>query len=127
MSRFADPSVTERFVLGDCECDGKPHDEDYLDLRTQLSGVELVEMESTDDGVSRMERLIVGWNLTEGGEAAPVDRDHIARLSLPTLNRIGEWWSERAAGFALPNGSGAPSRNGSRASASHTRTTPKRR
>lgn len=121
MSRFADRSVTERYVLGPCECEGTPHAEDYLDLRTQLSGLELATMEGSGL-VERLQVLVVGWNLIEGGAIAPLDADHLERLSLPTLNRITAWWSERAEGFALPNGSAAPSRSSKRASGSPTRT-----
>lgn len=126
MSRFANPKATERYSLGPCACDGTPHDEDWLDLRTQLSGIELATMQDADI-VSRMEILVAGWNLRDGEAEAEIDRDHLARLSLPTLNAIGEWWSDRAESFALPNGSGVPSRNGSRGNASHTRTTRQRR
>lgn len=123
MSRFADPKATERYVLGSCECDGTPHDEDYLDLRVQLSGIELLAIDSAGV-VERLEILVAGWNLIDNDEPAPIDREHLERLSLPTLRAIGNWWSEKASSFTLPNGSGAPSRNGSRGSASRTRTTP---
>ncbi len=58
---------------------------------------------------------------------SPPEVIHLSRLSLPSLNRIGDWWSEIAAGFVLPNASGAPYRNGSQGSASQTRTTRQRR
>jgi len=122
VSRFADTNATKRFVLGPCDCDDSPHDEDWMDLRTQLSGFELIELQQAESIIPRLRAVIVEWNLLDGTEAAPIDDAHLSRLSLPTLNRIGEWWSEIAAGFVLPNESGAPSPNGSRGSASRIRT-----
>jgi hypothetical protein len=114
---FADPKATGRFVLGDCRCDGKPHDEDYMDIRTDLSGEDLANLEGARGG-EKLRLLVVGWNLNVPLEDAPFDR-----MYLDVFERLNIWLDENAKVAALPNGSGAPSRNGSRASASRTRTT----
>lgn len=118
---FASPKATERFVLGECRCPGTPHDEDFIDLRSELSGMDLATMEGSEP-VDRMKILIVGWNLRDDQGEVPIDGDHLALLYIDIFTRLNEWLDEHAKVAALPNGSGAPSRNGSRASASRTRT-----
>lgn len=95
-----------------------------MDLRSELSGMDLATMEESGPA-DRMKLLIVGWNLRdEKGEVA-IDDDHLARLYLDIFERLNAWLDEHATVSSLPNGSGAPSRNGSRGSASRTRTTRK--
>lgn len=126
MSRFANPAATERFVLGPCECEGTPHGEDWMDLRVELSGTDLAFLEE-HEAVDRMKHLIVRWNLLgDDGEVAPIDGDYLGRLYLDTFTRLDAWLSAHVKGAPLPNGSGAPSRNGSRGSASRIRTIPKK-
>lgn len=124
MSRFADPTATARFVLGECQCPGTPHDEDWIDLRSELGAQDVLLMAS-GNSLDFLERAIVGWNLLDGdGTLAPVDRDHIERLFADTFNDLDAFISKHIrVGTQLPNASGAPSRNGSRGSASRTRTT----
>lgn len=118
---FADPTTTGRFVLGDCRCAGKPHDEDYMDIRTDLSGEDLAALEEARGG-EKLRFLVTGWNLDVPLEGAPFDRMYI-----DVFARLNEWLDSHAKVAALPNASGAPSANGSRGSASHTRTTRQRR
>lgn len=118
MSRFANPQATKRFVLGDCECPGKPHDEDFLDIRSELSGLDLARIEGASP-VERMKLLVIGWNLIgDDGSVAPLDDDYLSRLYLDTFSALNTWLTENAQTSTLPNGLGAHSRNGSRASAS---------
>lgn len=127
MSRFANPAATERFTLGPCDCDGKPHDEDWMDLRSELSGLELANLEELEP-VDRMKLLIVRWNLVgDDGEVAPIDGDYLGRLYLDIFTALDSWLNEHLKVSTLPNAFGAPSRNGSRGSASHTLTTRTRR
>ncbi len=121
---FADPEATERFVLGNCKCPGTPHDEDFMDLRSELSGVMLAELEQAPP-VDRMKTLIVGWNLRDANGEIPITGDQLGRLYLDIFERLNAWLDEHAKVSSLPNASGAPSRNGSKASASRTRTTRK--
>ena len=121
---FASPEATERFILGECRCPGQPHDEDFMDLRAELSGLDLATMEESGP-VDRMKLLIVGWNLRdEKGEVA-IDGEHLALLYLDIFERLNVWLKEHAKVSALPNESSAPSQNGSKVSASRTRTTRK--
>jgi hypothetical protein len=122
MSRFADPAATKRFVLGPCACEGTPHTEDYMDIRTELSAADLVEMEKAEP-IARMKVLVASWNLIgDGGQVAPVDDDYLGRLYLEEFEKLNAWLDENAKVRALPNGSAAPSRASSRASGSRTRT-----
>jgi hypothetical protein len=123
MSRFANPQATERLVLGDCECPGKPHDEDWIDMRTEFGAQDAVALAS-GNSLEALELIVVGWNLLDhDGSSAPVDRSHIERLFADTFDVINPWITKHARLGTLPNGSGAHSANGSRVSASATRTT----
>jgi len=120
--RFADPNATKRFELGPCECANTPHAEgDWIDLRSELSGVDLAKMEASAP-VDRMKILIVRWNLIgDGGTTAPIDDDYLGRLYLDLFDRINTWLNENAKVASLPNVSAAPSRDSSRGSGSSTR------
>lgn len=125
MSRFANPKATERFVLGDCLCPGKPHDEDWIDLRSELGAEDLIRLRQ-GNSIDNLEMLIVDWNLLDhDGSSAPMDRAHIERLFADTFNKLDEWTKVHIRVSTLPNASGAPSANGSRGSALRVQTTPK--
>lgn len=123
---FADPKATDRFVLGDCRCPGKPHDEDFMVLRSELSGQDLADMEQASGG-ERLKLLLVEWNLRDDNGPIEIESEILGRMYLDVFASLNEWLDKHATVAALPNASGAPSRNGSRASASHTRTTRQRR
>lgn len=124
MSRFANPSAVTRFVLGTCECDGTPHTEDWIDLRAELSGVELAQMEEADPA-GRLRLLVVKWNLTgDDGEVAPIDDAYLGRLYIDMFERINEHLTDHLKVRALPNASAVPSRGSSRANGSRTPKTP---
>lgn len=125
MSRFANPTATERFVLGPCDCPGTPDAEDWMDLRTELGATDVIALEDGDP-IARMKLLIVGWNLHgDDGAVAPIDGDYLGRLYADTFEKLNAWLTEHVRISTLPNASGAPSRNGSRGSASRIRTIPK--
>lgn len=127
MSRFANPTATKRFVLGPCDCPGTPHDEDWMDLRSELGAQDLVTLQGAVP-TDRMKVFVVAWNLLgDDGELAPIDGEHLGRLYGDIIERLDAWTLENVRWGALPNASGAPSRNGTKASASQTRTTPRRR
>lgn len=127
MSRFADPKATKRFVLpGPCACPNQPHDEDWMEVRTQLGTADLLKIEDAGSGIDRLEVMVVAWNLRDDdGSEAPVDRDHLERLYFDAalFKAFDAWTNEHVKVVALPNGSGAPSRNGSRVSAGPARMT----
>jgi hypothetical protein len=119
---FADPVLTKRFVLGDCRCPGKPHDEDWWDVRSSWSGTFTAELEAASPA-ERLRLLIVDWNLHNEDGKVPIEGEWLDRLYLDVFDRLNGWMDANVERGALPNGSGAPSRNGTKASASHTRTT----
>lgn len=122
MSRFANRAATGRLVLqGGCQCAGEPHDEDWIELRTQLGTADAMAI-AAGSSVDTLERLIVGWNLLdEEGDAAPVDREHIEDLFADTFDELDAWVEKNVRFKPVPNGSGAHSANGSRVSASSRR------
>lgn len=130
MSRFANPKATGRFVLpGPCACPGQPHDEDWMDLRTELGTADIIAMLGTS-AVEDLALLTVGWNLLDDdGSPAPVDREHIDRLygDEAFFNAFREWSGKHIRNKPLPNGSSVPSRNGSRGNAGSLQTIPTRR
>lgn len=127
MSRFANPTATGRFVLpGGCQCVGSPHEEDWMDLRTQLGTSDIIALEGVDT-VGQVAHLLTGWNLLDDdGTEAPLDHEHIGRLFAESVAPLREWIAENVSALPLPNVSGAHSANGSRASASPTPRTRKR-
>lgn len=117
MSRFANPRLTGRFVLGPCACEGTPHDEDWMLLRTELGTMELAEL--GDDPTGKLRLMIAEWNLhDDDGRTAPIDDDHVRRLFADNYEALDAWLKANVKVTALPNAFGAPSRNGSRESAS---------
>lgn len=124
MSRFANPDAKERLVLGPCECLGKPHDEDWIDLRTELGAEAFGEIEKATT-VEGLTALVVGWNLLDfDGTPATVDREHVGRLFGDNFAPVTEWMGNHLRVVtALPNPSAVPSRITSDRNGSHrTRT-----
>lgn len=125
MSRFANPNATDRLVLGDCECPGKPHAEDWIMLRTELGGYDFGRL-LAGNSVDTLEILATSWNLLDdSGDLAPLDREHIDALFTDYARPLTEWVQKHLKLLAapLPNASGARSRRGTRESASPAPTT----
>lgn len=122
MSRFANRRATGRLVLtGGCQCPGTPHDEDWIELRTQLGTADVLAI-SDGTGIDALERLVVDWNLqTDDGQVAPVDREHIGDLYSDAFDQLDKWMATNLVVSTLPNGSGARSQSGSRTSATSSR------
>lgn len=120
MSRFADPKATERLTLGPCECPGKPHTEDWMDVRTELGAEDALTL-AQGNSVDALVILVVGWNLLDNdGSTAAVDRDHLARMFTDNFDVLNGWIEKKVRLSTLPNGSAARSRASSRASGSRT-------
>lgn len=118
MSRFADPTRSDRLVLGKCQCPGTPHDEDWMDIRTQVGAEEVV----SNDSIGLVARLTLRWNLLlSDGTVAPIDRDHVGLLFSDTFGKINDWANDHLVTTAdLPNASAVRSRATSRANGSRT-------
>lgn len=132
MSRFVNLGATERWT-GPCECDGTPHDEDWVEFRAQPGYEDLTVIAdlSTRDPTGLpaavLRRAVRAWNLAdESGETAPVSPDAIASLDPITADAIYRAidvaWVKAV---SLPNRSGARSQASSRASASRPPKTPR--
>lgn len=127
MSRFVNARATERVVLGDCDCPGKPHDEDWIDLRSELGAQDIITI-SGGSSIDALQVLAVDWNLLDhDGTTAPIDRDHLERLTTdtPVFDKLAGWVTKHTR-VALPNVTGARSGNGSSGSASPSLTIPTR-
>lgn len=147
--RFADTQATDKFVLSHqepltpaerkagvklaskpwipdpCGCEGQPHEFDWIEVRTEVGTGDWEALPSLA-GAAVLRHLAVSWNLTENGETALLDQEHFDRLFVDVFEAFDAWATKHIRwGQPLPNESGAPSRNGSRVSASRTRTTPK--
>jgi len=120
VSRFVDRAATYRLSLGACQCPDKPHDEDWIDLRTQFSGIEWREMIAfgTKHALSIM---VTDWNLRNEGGDIPLTPETLADLDTATCEAIDQWFEVNVPIPDFPNRSGAHSRNGSRVSASSAR------
>lgn len=121
MSRFVDRQDTGTLDLGPCQCPGTPHKSDQVTLRKQLSGLEWAE--SLRGTNATLATLIVSWNFCDESGPVEVNEANVAAIDLATFRQIDEWVAANVTPPELPNGSGAPSRNGTRASASRTPTT----
>ena len=122
MSRFADRSATDRMSLGACQCPGTPHGDDWIEMRTELGMGDVLRM-SEGDSIDTLALVITAWNLLDNdGWAAPLDRDHIERLYADSFERLDTWTTAHLRVATLPNANGAPSRNGSGASAATRKT-----
>lgn len=125
MSRFADPNAVERLSFGACQCPGTPHDEDWIDLRTQLGG-EDAERIARGGSVDALLLLVTAWNFLDAdGSEAPIDRAHLAALFGDQYATLNEWVSEHVQFATLPNASAAPSPRTSRGSGSRSTPTPR--
>lgn len=140
-SRFANPNRTDILPLGPCECPGTPHEQDEVIYRLELGAGEeeragaygwaATGYEYFDSAAARAKLIEIGvvrWNLLgPDGEPMPVNARSAALLDESTQTLIAAKLDEVTTRAApLPNGSGARSRNGTRASASRTRTTRKK-
>ena len=130
MSRFADPKATDRLSLGPCQCPGTPHDEDWIELRTEVGAADLKRL-AEGDSLDTLSTLAVSWNLLEDdGTKAPLDREHIDRLFADTFGLVDDWaWGPGKPGErdgtkahlrleTLPNARAARSPSSSQASGS---------
>jgi len=120
MSRFADPTATDRLVLGPCACPGTPHAEDWVDLRTQLSGADWYVVAQGDTGRT-LALIVTGWNLCDADGAVSADAEHLDAIDLTTFQAIDSWIASHLTFPTLPNASAAPSPGSSRPSGSPTR------
>ena len=122
MSRFADRSATERMSLGACQCPGTPHEDDWIEMRTQLGMSDITKMVE-GDSIDTLELVVVSWNLLDNDSSeAATDRDHFERLYAESFQKLDVWTDKHINVGVLPNPNGAPSRNGSGASAATRRT-----
>lgn len=123
MSRFASKTATARFVLqGSCQCPNQPHDEDWIELRTELGTSDVLALDDMVTPVERLGYLATAWNLKDDdGADAPLDEEHIGALFQDTFEAFDVWFRANVRAMTLPKASAAPSRNGSRAAASSAR------
>lgn len=119
MSRFADRAAVKRLVLGPCACEDTPHDEDWIDIKVDLSAADQLALD-TAEPTHRLTILATAWNLLDGGEIAAIDAEHTERLYLDEFEKLNEFLTANAKVRAVPNASAAPSRGSSRASGSRT-------
>lgn len=128
MSRFANPTKTERFEYKDCQCPGKPHDRDWLLLRTELGAEDVAQLSvlgtfGTMGGPRALGLLIRDWNLQDDdGKDVPVSQEAINLLWADDAgtDELNAWIEKHVRMTSLPNGSGGRSPNGSSATASRT-------
>lgn len=118
MSRFADPTATKRMTLGPCECPNTPHEEDWIDLRSELGAGDIAPI--SGGNIDALLHLIREWNLLDpDGSKALIDRDHIERLFPDTFETLDAWIDKNVRIRAtVPNARAVRSRSSSRASGS---------
>lgn len=135
MSRFVDRTATKAVDLGPCECPGAPHPKDEATVRSDLAypevvalGVASTALEVAETWLSKDEPfdgypVLAGWNLLgNDGTIMPLSVDTFRLLKPATLHPLVAAVNESIeASEAVPNRSGAHSRNGSRVSASPSR------
>jgi hypothetical protein len=139
MSRFANVTAT-RVIKAACRCDGKPHPQDEVTIRTELpygaAGVIGVAGWSTSDKaynshaarLKLVELVTVSWNIL-GPAGKPWDPSaiSIAMLDADTVDWIAKEANadfERKGKATLPNASAGTSASGSSDPASPTPETP---
>lgn len=135
MSRFANPARTGTFTFaGGCACPGSPHDDDHMELRTELGATEMAMLEAfaalgAGGGIKTVAMLLVSWNLLDDdGDPAPPNEEWVGRLwSDQFSDDLNGWIDEHVRMASLPNASGGRSANGSSATASRTPGKHKRR
>lgn len=135
MSRFASPTRTGTYTFPNgCQCPGSPHDNDVMELRTELGAIEMAQLEvfatlGGAGGIKTVALLLVSWNLLDDdGKPAPATEQQVGLLwSDMFTDDLNEWIDEHVRMASLPNDSGGRSANGSSATASRTRGKRKRR
>jgi hypothetical protein len=122
MSRFADPTAVDRMVLGSCQCPGKPHEEDWIEMRVELGAQDVLNL-LEGDSLRVLKLLIRDWNiLDKHGNKPEVNDESIALLYSDTYDELDAWIEGHVRMRAsLPNASAAPSRSSTRRSGSSTR------
>lgn len=95
MPRFVDREATFDLDLGECQCSGTPHSNDWVHLRKFQSYADwLAVVDAGNVGMEEFNRVrflrrIKAWNLTdEKGRPVPVTNKTIADLDQPTSNKI---------------------------------------
>lgn len=131
MSRFIDPTATQRIDLGPCGCPGTPHESDWADIRARLSGLEFAAFEHATgerEAAGLAATHILAWSLLDDdGDPAPITGETVWLLDAATMTALSTAFAAVLKGsVTVPNGSGARSRSTSRGSASRTPTTPAR-
>lgn len=129
MSRFANPTRTERYYFPDgCKCPGEPHDQDWMALRTELGAEETAQLAmlqafGSAAGPKAVGILLTEWNLLDDdGSPAPATPEMVGRLWADLYSdSLNAWIDKHVRMTSLPNGSGGRSPNGSSATASRTR------
>jgi len=116
-SRFVDPTLTHAVDLGDGES---------AQVRSRLSGLEVARFANATDEEAAVvaAAFIPSWTLCDDDGPVPVSAAALLRLDATTMSLLSTAIGDVvAASLApVPNGSGAPSRSTSRASAHPTRT-----
>jgi hypothetical protein len=125
VSRFANATATTLIDLGACECDGTPHETDWVRVRAELTTTEIAYFAASDASTvaAVVAGFVVSWNLLDdNGQPVAPDSEAILALKPPTLGLIVKavGAASSSSSKTLPNGSGAPSAKSSRASASPT-------
>ena len=126
--RFVDRTAVERLPLGPCDCPGTPHDEDWAELRKEISGADWYVIAQGDTGRS-LALVVADWNLVDNdGDRVPITAQTLTDIDLATFNKIDGWLEGHLRPPTLPNASGGPSRNGRQGGRGHrTRTIPTKR
>jgi hypothetical protein len=120
VTRFADPTKFARLSVGPCECPGKPHTDDWMDLRTELGAADMNVLAS-GTSIDALELLLVRWNFLEAdGSEAPIDRRHLEHLFSDLFPTFNTWLAKNVRYATLPNRSAAPSQSSTRRSGSPT-------
>jgi hypothetical protein len=132
VSRFANPTRTERFTFPDgCGCPGTPHEQDWMALRTELGAEETAQLSmlpvlGATAGPRALAVLLTEWNLLDddGQPAAPTP-ENVGRMWADLYSdELNAWIDQHVRMTSLPNGSGGRSPNGSSATASRGRRKP---
>ena len=111
MSRFADPTKTDVFTLPNgCKCPGTPHETDWIRMRTEAGGADMLAIARNDDPPVVVALLATDWNLLDDdGKPAPLDREHVDRLFGDSYEGIDVWIREHVTASSLGKAIGATS------------------
>lgn len=95
MPRFIDRNRTERREIGPCECPGKPHETDYINVRVRLSYPDQLHLadsyaQGAVEGMWSLFNLrVASWNfLDERGKPVPLSRANWQNLDESTAKAI---------------------------------------